>query len=378
MARPLVTEIFNWFQAPQEDMGRLGLGLPVYYRMRPFPDKGIRDIDLSDAQVNIIVPFVDENMVADLMWRQYLDKLSEDAKKQQSGYIFPVPLHPSSYHLTSLSTLNFLRIDRASDSKDETPEEQQARRIRRIRQRLTEVTCRTLLRKLDTDGQDKPITVFVSHAKADGLLVAEKLRNSIYNYGQLQAFFDESDIPIGHEFANVLTDQARGTACMLTVLSDVYSSRPWCREEIVRARLPRLEEKDKNTWRVNPILAVDCLESALTHLIPELGNCPIVRWAADREGLIIDTLIRQLLITLYQRMNAQRIANRCSEQHQQILSWVPDPISIQSVLAEKPDASEIIFPGHGLSGAERSLLDSLFKNRVPKIKFTTYEEVQCR
>ncbi len=375
-AVPLAEEIFRWFQAPTPEISRLGLGIPVYYRMRPESDgQPPRPIDLSHCEVNIIVPLIDEHMAADPVWRSYLANLVLNVEKENKGAVYPVPLHSSAYRLKGVETINYLRVDRASDDPEESSESKNLRRVARIRQRLTEVANRKLLQVLKPKS-NQPITVFISHAKADGLSIAESLRNEIYNYGQLQAFFDEADIPVGNDFCSTLNSRTKEAACMLAIVSDAYAGRPWCREEISVARRPQLEEGSKNLWFMNTVLVVENLNKNLTRTIPEFGNSPLMRWSKGTENKILDTLMRELLVSCYHRLNAKRISEKYPPSagvKRHILTWVPDPISILGVLdPRKRERVEIVYPGNGLPAAEKALMSRLFSGRI---EFKTFEDV---
>jgi len=141
-----------------------------------------------------------------------------------------------------------------------------------------------------------PIKVFISHAKADGVREAEALRSAILSSGQLQAFYDESDLPIGYAFEHLLNKAAAEghgaeTQAMVVIFSDTYPSRPWCQREIRLARRPRRCSKagpGARCWRVKPLVIVATLAGSETRMLSEAGQVPLIACDLDQVGRIID------------------------------------------------------------------------------------------
>lgn len=394
----LARQVFDWFHAPSGELHRSGLGIPVYYRTSKQGPP--RPLEADEAQHNVVVALVDHNLVADAGWRGFLAGC-----RHKNTTIFPVPLHRSAYQLSSVNALNFLRVDGRKDG-EEDPQQRQERRGQRLRRQLTEVCARllqkslhgktdetranleTILEKIQDevdclelrkylapvfrDEAGEPVTIFLSHAKADGTDVTEKLRMHVQTYGQLRSFYDESDLPIGYQFGNKLEEAVKEGGAMISVVTDAYASRPWCRAELAWARRPRLEEGSLSHWKVTPTLVVTAMSGGLTRTIPEIGNLPSIHWVPGREQYILDLLLLEVLLASYHRLNAQSIVHR-SGRH--VISWVPDPISVMELAAtcraEGLELNELVYPGHGISAAEREAI----KRIVPgTLTLRTYEE----
>ena len=163
----------------------------------------------------------------------------------------------------------------------------------------------------DAEVEPPKVRIFLSHAKADGAEEARGLRDYIYQQTQLSAFFDENDIALGGQFADVLDSTIRtGTAALIAVQSDVYAHRPWCRREIQLFREPRtlwnawhggpvrarrgpapVQEtidgesarraemrKQAGIWVLDPLIVVEAMKGkSIGRSIPELGNAPAIR-----------------------------------------------------------------------------------------------------
>ena len=131
--------------------------------------------------------------------------------------------------------------------------------------------------------------VFLSHTRrdGDGRQIAEEIRNWLHNNSSLQSFLDVYDIPVGMPFSDVI-DHYIGKSIFLAIYTDLYSSREWCRLEV-------LEAKRKGI----PMIVVDCLRDGDERAFPYLGNVPVVRMnptKKDRLPEIAGSLIDEVLL----------------------------------------------------------------------------------
>jgi hypothetical protein len=74
------------------------------------------------------------------------------------------------------------------------------------------------------------LRIFISHAKIDGLPLAQALKKQIESLN-LQKFYDADDLPPG---CNWQRELERGVHSSIVVMlrTEVYDSRPWCRQEV--------------------------------------------------------------------------------------------------------------------------------------------------
>jgi hypothetical protein len=344
----------------------------------------------SGPRAQIILPLIDEHMVADPTWRSWLAQLAEAARATSppglARHLFPVALDSTAFNVPApLRELNFLRPS-AGLASTATSQSATEAAIRSLLKQVTEALCRLLLGRAEIassgDLGAPKIKIFLSHAKGDGTTPARRLRDYIYSETQIAAFYDENDIPFGSAFARVLeadlgTEQ---TAALIAVRSARYASRPWCRREISLFRRPRRDPHIADHWRLSPVLVVDALDGETATLgVPEFGNSPIVRWqpgAAAQEGQIVNTLLRDALLCAVHSAAARAVPpapNRI------VLNWLPDPITLHQVLQQSrqghagppPALYEIHHPGRGLSGLELDNMDDLF----PDVVLRGFEEL---
>ena len=119
------------------------------------------------------------------------------------------------------------------------------------------------------------VQVFLSHSKhdhdGDGERIARDIRDWLHQSSGLSSFFDVLDIPAGTQFQEVLELHVKRSA-LLAVHTDSYSSREWCRREIIQAK------------RYNvPMIVVNCVRDVDERGFPYMGNVPYVRLDPGKE-----------------------------------------------------------------------------------------------
>jgi hypothetical protein len=368
LGEPAARAIYDWLRPGN------GLGPQVFYRSLPAPEAppgGLpRPLPLeppprdtaprhsSTANLQIIVPLIDEQMIADPTWRYWLGSLGQRPIAQR---IVPVALDTTAFNAPPpIREQNFLRPSGDDD----------ARRIRALLKQLTEALCKLLL----GDEVGTKIKIFLSHAKADGTGPARRIRDYIYGNTQIAAFYDENDIPFGSAFAKVLDHdiQSRQTVALIAVRSAAYARRPWCRRELSLFRRPTRVGANANLWRQNPVLVVDAIEGVKeTPGIPELGNAPILRWTADapdHEERIVTMVLRDALLA---ELHMALARHRPSDRSNAVINWLPDPISVLPIVRGSRKHLTIHHPGRSLPGLELDILEQV----LPGVEFRSFEGV---
>lgn len=126
----------------------------------------------------------------------------------------------------------------------------------------------------DIDQVPAPeVEIFVSHAKRDlsGRAASGPVASLLTAHHPLPVtpWFDASNIPVGAAFAAEIDRAVRRASAVVVVLTDHYSSREWCRIEILAAKSAE-----------RPIVVVDAITSRVARMFPYLGNTPTIRWRA--------------------------------------------------------------------------------------------------
>jgi hypothetical protein len=399
LGEPLARQIHNWLRPGN------GLGPNVFYRSLPAPEAppgglppplpgesrpayGASSGGTRVSNVQIVLPMIDANLIADPTWRQWLDRLARERPAMRRIFR-PIALDPTAYNVQGpLRDLNFLRPAGLPLGVDDKIEPVPEGIVRSLLKQLTEALCHFMLAGEPDDTTDDlslrsqdaalpKLKIFLSHAKADGTNPARRLRDYIYSQTQLAAFYDENDIAYGSAFARVLQSDltARETAAFIAVRSARYATRPWCRRELSLFRRPRRDTTvgaPINRWRLNPTLVVDALEAGRqTASIPEFGNSPSIRWAdtvTDQEEQVVTTLLRDVMLSAFHAAMGAAIQ---ADANQIVINWIPDPTTLLQIEGLHVGGEKgVIHPGRGLSGLELDILSEFF----PHLTFHSFEE----
>jgi hypothetical protein len=384
-----------------------GLGPQVFYRSLPAPEAPVgglppplpgewrSNLPVSTSprvsNLQIVLPLIDEHMIADAAWRQWLAQLTGTSSTPEPRDFMPVALDSTAFNAPEqIRQKNFLRPVGPTSPVDETAKEAVARSLLK---QLTEAMCRLMLGKSTNPSTPMPanppsttewdaaapkLKIFLSHAKIDGTVPARRIRDYIYSQTQLAAFYDENDIPFGSVFRRVLERDVQGgeTAALIVVRSARYASRPWCRRELSLFRRPIPETSDPMLavrWRLSPVVVVEAIEGGgRTAGIPELGNASLIRWAdtvPDQEEQIVTALLRDAMLAAFHGAVGRTLQE--GPDHI-ILNWLPDPTTLLHIPRVR-DTTElkVFYPGRGLSGLELDILFEFF----PNIEFRSFEEI---
>ncbi|MHC2295863.1 toll/interleukin-1 receptor domain-containing protein [Rhizobium mongolense] len=242
-----------------------GAGISVIYRFVPAPDsERPLSINFDDAETTAVVVLLDEALAGDAEWRGFINEVVEQAEAYGLGArVFPVSISDCALRDAGLQE-QALRWDRWVG---EPPE-----RLTRLLGELTYEFCRMLRHYLEhlkrpaepeaaLEGYLKKVQIFLSHSKhdQDGERIARTVRDRL-QAGHGASFFDVHDIPAGLRFQKVLLQQVRVSA-MVAIHTDSYSSREWCRREVIEAK----------RWNV-PLVIADSISDVDERGFPYMGN----------------------------------------------------------------------------------------------------------
>ncbi len=396
LARTLSAKLYDWFRLGYLSGDQSGAGLPVYFRRCLSKEHQLTpQIMFREAELNVVVLLADHLMVEDPHWRAAVVDLAKEIHELQQTeqakpetnttrtILLPVALNDSFYRLSPVyEHHNPIRLLGFSALKSETV----------LRRAVTEATANAL--RIQDGTPIRPLKVFLSHAKKDGAHVAEYIRDSIRKFAQLEAWYDANDLPYGAEWQSPMVEAARtDTAAMVVTLTDAYPSRPWCRKEVTLARtpLPHTTNKDHTIWKVQPVIAVKRPAASWVRGISMLEGVPRMGWddaaPLDATERIVDRLVLEVMLGHTHRRTAARLAEiLADEEHSDlcscIITWVPDSWTLASLrqqLIEKgtdvASIRRIIYPGYGLSMAEKDELRPSIQTFSKQTELISYEDV---
>jgi hypothetical protein len=279
-ARQLASRLYRTFSAqPTGD----GPRIPVRYGPRQADGGPPAPVDLS-AEREIIVILVDERMarrvrtsdeaIADKWGCLVSDLLKQPAPGSASPHrILPIALDSAALQLApELNDVSFVRLDVRQGEE----------RVRHLILHIAVRALRTLqdlphpFGKPADELPDIPVRLFISHAKkdlpTDPTAIAEgPVKAILATLVQLpiQGWYDSARIPPGGRFPEEIEDGVLTSSALIVVLTDTWSSREWCRREVLEAKLA-----------ARPLVVVDALEARVVRLFPYLGNAMALRWRA--------------------------------------------------------------------------------------------------
>ncbi|WP_131785852.1 toll/interleukin-1 receptor domain-containing protein [Protofrankia symbiont of Coriaria ruscifolia] len=248
-----------------------GLGVPVrFWTSAPNPLSPGRDdpppaVDLERAERNIVVLLVDAWLMSG-GWGDYVSDLVGMVSTSSRHWLLPVLLTRKVDRTSSISDMNCLRLYETDlELRDQVF-------VNKILHRL--------FRHVTDD--DSPLTVLLSHASTDGRGVALAVRKYLHDYTDIGDFLDVHSIAAGERLVEAI-DRAISASTFLAIVTDSYSSRGWCRHEVVKAKR-----------ELGPIVLLDAVEDGDERRSPYLGNIPTLRWKPD-SPLVMERLLGLLL-----------------------------------------------------------------------------------
>ena len=321
-------------------------------------------IDWNTAEFTAVVALTDATLVDDPEWADYVRDVARTAHAPglPAGF-FPVAMDGRVLDLKFQQQA--LRWDRWDTSDTD--------RTLRLTTDLTHEFCRMLrsrLAGLQHGGGEgvalerylEKVRVFISHSKhdGDGEAVGRSIREWLHAHGPLESFLDVHDIPPGLSFEEVLLHQV-GAGAVLAVHTDSYSSREWCRREVIEAKR-----------RLVPMIAVNCVRDVDLRGMAYLGNVPVVRMepgCTDRIGTVVGYLLDEVFRTWLWRC---RVGPYLADPQGVLFTARPPELIALAALPSGDEGSTptIVYPEPLLSTDEQRL----FSEIAPGVRVLTFTE----
>lgn len=343
-----------------------GTGLSVLYRSEPDPTtKAPTRIDLEEGETAAIVLLFDESFAADeayMAWaRDLMDRTDAAGLRAR---VFPVAIDGA------LTRSDVAQQAARWDRWEGRPEND---RLRHLTLDLTYQFSRMLRSYLERlrrpDEEDaaleqylRKVQIFLSHSKHDhdGERIAKLIREALFEGDGLATFFDVHDIPTGVRFDQTILLQVRVSA-VVAIHTDSYSSREWCRREIIEAK----------RWSV-PLVVANCLAEADERGFPYMGNVPVVRMdprIVDRIDHVVARLLDEVLKDFLWRCRIE-LAKTVLRGDVVFLPRPPELISLAG-LGERAQADvTLVYPDPPIGAEEQRLFEIV----APKVRLRSLTE----
>ena len=278
--RELATQMFRELCGNPDSPAERGLGIPVRFSTTS-DDGGVPSpIPFGAAAHTAVFILADAHMSGESEWRAYADQVVADAAHEEA-LVVPVALTAPDRLPRRLQELQAIQLDQTNDML----------RPVTLRQRVVHDLCRLL------EPEAGKVRVFISYARGDGGELARLVRRHLREEAFLDDFFDEADIPDGNSFADFVHSSVEAVPILVAVQTDAYSSREWCRLEVLDAK--RLSV---------PIVVLTATERGEARSFPYMGNVPVIRWTGgDCLPELVSALLREVLRARYFPLRAKRI-----------------------------------------------------------------------
>lgn len=200
--------------------------------------------------------------------------------------------------------------------------------LERLRRPLTE--------EEELQGYLQKVQIFLSHSKHDddGERIATIVREALHDAQGFSSFFDVKDIPTGTRFDRVLLAQVRVSA-VVAIHTDSFSSREWCRREIIEAKRHSV-----------PLVVANCIQDADERGFPYMGNIPIIRMdpvLLDRIDTVVGRLLDEVLKDFLWRCRTEMV-NREGASDAVFLPRPPELISLAGLVGEAHAEATLVYP----------------------------------
>lgn len=315
-------EIYATFSKDLNDYLSRGINIPVF-----FYNSDNCFIQTNKYEKNIVVILIDDKLVL-AKKENNLAYITDDKKFN----IISFAISKNSYKLSPFfEEKNLVRIYEYENIEE---------KLNATILDLAHFLCKSL-----TNHKQK---VFISHAKLDGKSLAINLQHYISVNTKLDSFFDANHI---QESVSWSDDIEKGIkdSIILVYYTDLYSSRLWCRKEILFAK-----KYDR------PIVVVNLLKNKEDRSFPYMANVPIIK-IDDFDDKDMRQVLKSLLVEsvryFYQHFVLANFLEKNNLEGYIPLASAPELLT----LINKRECEKFIYPDPPLGNEELEILNS-YKN----------------
>lgn len=324
-------------------------GLAVFEWSAPSPPSSAPPpLVFHPATVHAVIALIDGQVEADPAWSQYIHDLAAHcahppaSRPPQLRRLIPVAMASTPGSLATSLGPQALRWHKWPGNR--------TAKISRLIRETTYAAARLLRAAADHDfnlsSQMQPVRVFLSHSKHDraGQRAANAVRTWLSNDVQLHAFLDVFDVPAGLPADDTLDEGIRQSA-VVAIHTDSFSSREWCRREVLLAKEAR-----------RPLVVVDCVDQLDERAYAYLGNVPLVR-LNPRNPRRVGPVVQLLLDEVFKDfLWHSRTASFAAENPDiDFIASPPELLTLATAARRRPAPSRIVYPDPPL-GVRESLL----------------------
>ena len=345
----IFSELYKLLCRDIDDPFSDGLDIPVYYSI----GNDTSDIKLANSSSNkkVILLFIDINMFCSQNWRNKIEELV--VTKDDNTLIVGVKQYRHSFSINkAIGEIQSIVVENTEAEHIKMFEENHW-------EKFTTQLFDMLIRFVGGKEDKKPITIFISHSKQgnskdpkvkEGEATAKDLRNFLFSDTKLNSFFVH-DILDGYKFGEQIKAHA-GNCSLLILFTDTYSSREWCRIEVLTAKEHKV-----------PIVAVFMMKGNVDRVFPYIGNIPSTVYDGDWRK-IINLLLRT---TLDQTVESELLKTEANG----TTTYLPYPPEAFNMTMLKAGTKKVIYPEPPLGNEELEILKSISSKMGETVNFCT-------
>jgi hypothetical protein len=354
-ASRLGDELYDLLTRPKGDPLAWGAGIPV--RVATASDQ----IDRGEAETIIVIPVLGAGTFQDEDSRCRALQTIEAWEKTDGLRVAPVPL--GGVWLRSKNDGNLRRLF--------SPLHETGAACRPVVDEIFhEIACALS----DTDAF--ATRLYISIARDDLSTsdeAADKIRAYISGTAKVAAFFPQPSLLVGEDLDSLVEGESEGV--FLAIRGDRYSSRAWCRRELLRAKQRRLST-----------LVVEVLSSGESRSAAYGGNGPTVVWnrgdAAGSAARVMTFAMVEAVRHLHFQAEGQRVIAAAALPVSTVcLSRPPELLDIPTLRGRTDAAVVVLHPDPPLPAFERALLqeaDKRMRTVTPTSIFSGASETSIR
>ena len=236
------------------------IDIPFFYYSSENESDKPREIEWQHAKSNLIFAFIDDKLVHNSEWKEYVKNLDKDIDEKK--YLIQIFFNREVIKNAPLEGRNGIRFETLNFS------------IKKLVLSMLNEIYRAVVGKEEPTGDKSSLKLFLSHTKADdfAIKIVEDLRNYIINTN-MSFFFDVWSIQPGYIVKDEIKKHLED-ATLLAIETDTYSSRYWCQKEVVWAKQMQ-----------RPMLIVNAISKAVDRVFPALSNAPCIRINPNEDEL---------------------------------------------------------------------------------------------
>jgi len=313
-----LNRLYSTFNRNVENYLDRGLNIPLYFYDTPQP------IVKEKYEKNFVALLVDDEMVLD-------DAFDVSSVVEETELtIMPVAISKNSSKKGEFfSKYNYINAYKAERNIEEE--------VEYVLFELAHAISSSLFEK-------KSLKIFLSHAKKDGEEIAIEFKNYLGAKTKLDDFFDANSIKNSEDWRDALK---RGVeeSVLLAFQTDAYSTREWCRREILMAKESAI-----------PMVVVNSLQALEKRAFPYMANVPTVTMQSsdDFQKVIFHLLLETIRVRYQKSFITYYMALFFQDTDYTLLSNAPELLNL--VHSESTDFMEFLYPDPPLGNEELKLL----------------------